>query len=85
LAAGGETSPAELAQEAARIEIEVMGRTVGKQDQWAAAHGGLRGVTKRTAELRSRTRATLAWEGASELPFGLDRPGCADISYRLIT
>lgn len=42
LAAGGEPSPTELAQEAARIEIEVMGRTVGKQDQWAAAHGGLR-------------------------------------------
>lgn len=42
LAAGEAPSPAELAAEAARIEIGVMGRTVGKQDGYAAAHGGLR-------------------------------------------
>lgn len=42
LASGVELGPVELAEEAARIEIELIGRTVGKQDQCAAAHGGLR-------------------------------------------
>lgn len=35
-------SPAELAEEACRIEIEVLGGTLGKQDQFMAAFGGLR-------------------------------------------
>ena len=34
-------SPGALAQEAARIEIEVLGEPVGKQDQYIAAFGGL--------------------------------------------
>jgi D-glycero-alpha-D-manno-heptose-7-phosphate kinase len=37
-----EPRPGPLAEEACRIEIDVIGRTVGKQDQYAAAHGGLR-------------------------------------------
>lgn len=41
--AGGEATPAEeLAEQACDIEIEVLGRTVGKQDQYASAFGGLR-------------------------------------------
>ena len=33
-------SPVQLAEEAARIEIEVLGKPIGKQDQYAAAVGG---------------------------------------------
>lgn len=33
--------PGTLAEEAARIEIEVLGGTLGKQDQYAAAYGGV--------------------------------------------
>ncbi len=35
----------EIAAEACRIEIEVLGRPVGKQDQYAAAYGGLESLT----------------------------------------
>jgi D-glycero-alpha-D-manno-heptose-7-phosphate kinase len=34
-------TPEQLAQEACRIEMEHLGRPVGKQDQYAAAYGGL--------------------------------------------
>jgi D-glycero-alpha-D-manno-heptose-7-phosphate kinase len=35
-------SPRELAEEACRLEIDVLGEPIGKQDQYAAAFGGLR-------------------------------------------
>jgi D-glycero-alpha-D-manno-heptose-7-phosphate kinase len=35
-------SPRDLAEEACRIEIDVLGEPIGKQDQYAAAFGGLR-------------------------------------------
>jgi len=34
-------SPERLADEACRIEIDVLGKPIGKQDQYAAAYGGL--------------------------------------------
>jgi D-glycero-alpha-D-manno-heptose-7-phosphate kinase len=42
LAGGRPPAAEELAEEACDIEIEVLGRTVGKQDQYASAFGGLR-------------------------------------------
>jgi len=42
LARGRPAATGELAEEACDIEIEVLGRTVGKQDQYASAFGGLR-------------------------------------------
>ena len=37
-----ELEPGALAEEACAIEIDVLGRTIGKQDQYAAALGGVR-------------------------------------------
>ena len=34
----------ELAQQACRIEIDILGEPIGKQDQYIAAHGGLRHI-----------------------------------------
>jgi D-glycero-alpha-D-manno-heptose-7-phosphate kinase len=42
LAGGSDLAQGELAEAACEIEIDVLGRAVGKQDQYAAAHGGVR-------------------------------------------
>jgi D-glycero-alpha-D-manno-heptose-7-phosphate kinase len=34
-------SPAQVAEEACRVEIEMLGEPIGKQDQYAAAYGGM--------------------------------------------
>jgi D-glycero-alpha-D-manno-heptose-7-phosphate kinase len=38
---GSKVSPAQVAQEASHLEIDVLGRPVGKQDHYAAAFGGI--------------------------------------------
>jgi D-glycero-alpha-D-manno-heptose-7-phosphate kinase len=44
-ARGEAVTPAEMADRACRLEIEDLGRTVGKQDQYAATHGGVNALT----------------------------------------
>jgi D-glycero-alpha-D-manno-heptose-7-phosphate kinase len=42
---GERVSPGQLAEEACRIEIDLLGHQIGKQDQYAAAFGGLNQIT----------------------------------------
>ncbi len=42
---GAITSRDRLAQEACRIEIDILGKPIGRQDQYAAAYGGLNYIT----------------------------------------
>jgi D-glycero-alpha-D-manno-heptose-7-phosphate kinase len=44
---GRTLSPGDLAEAACHLEIDVLGRSIGKQDQYAAAFGGLRSYTFR--------------------------------------
>ena len=51
----------QLAEEACHIEIDVLGEPIGKQDQYAAAHGGICSYTdslERAAELAAEALRT---------------------------
>ncbi len=62
--------PQRLAEQACHVEIDVVGRSVGKHDQYAAAFGGVRAyefltdgsVSVRTLDLHERSRRALVEE-----------------------
>jgi D-glycero-alpha-D-manno-heptose-7-phosphate kinase len=66
-ASGRDPAPSDLAEAACTIELGDLGRTVGKQDQYAAAHGGVNAYTferdgtvaVRPLELSAETREAL--------------------------
>lgn len=47
---GKQVTHDQLAEEACHIEIEVLQKPIGKQDQYIAAHGGLCGITFHSSE-----------------------------------
>jgi D-glycero-alpha-D-manno-heptose-7-phosphate kinase len=57
---GQTLSSEELAQRACKVEIEILGHPIGKQDQYAAAYGGLNFFTFNFDETVSRKRIWLS-------------------------
>jgi D-glycero-alpha-D-manno-heptose-7-phosphate kinase len=56
----GESKTArDLAEEACQIEIDILGKPIGKQDQYIAAHGGIRFISFNGHSHPQATRVTL--------------------------
>ena len=58
--AGRVLSPAEMAERACQIEIDILGHPIGKQDQYAAAFGGLNHFAFNPDGTVSRTQIVLS-------------------------
>ncbi len=64
----GELKPAEtLAQEACRIEVDILGKPMGKQDQYIAAYGNMRFITFNSNEKVKVESITLEEEAKRRL------------------
>jgi D-glycero-alpha-D-manno-heptose-7-phosphate kinase len=48
-------SAEQLAQDACRIEIDILGKPIGRQDQYAAAYGGTNRFTFKSSDITERT------------------------------
>ena len=64
---GSVTDPQELAEEACRIELEVLNKRIGKQDQYLAAFGGLTVLDIAKSGKVAVRRLTLRPEAATKL------------------
>ena len=77
--AGEEVSAERLAREACEIEIDVLGQTIGKQDQYAAAFGGVNQIAFNADDTVTVTPLSLAEDtleslkGILGIQSGLDR------------
>ena len=64
---GRQITPGELAASACRIEIDILGKPIGKQDQFAAAYGGLNYIRFDANERVSITPISLSAENTALL------------------
>ena len=64
---GEDVSAGQLAEEASHVEIEMLGRPIGKQDQYAAAFGGLNYITFNSNERVHLDSLWLPNDGANTL------------------
>jgi D-glycero-alpha-D-manno-heptose-7-phosphate kinase len=65
--AGAQKTPRELAEEACHIEIEVLRKPIGKQDQYIAAYGGVQHIEFRQDDTVEMTRLPLTERSLSRL------------------
>lgn len=74
----GELVTAEqLAREACKIEIEILGRPIGKQDQYIAAYGGMRSFKfckDESVEVNQVDIVSEAKESLAQISFSLPQP-----------
>jgi D-glycero-alpha-D-manno-heptose-7-phosphate kinase len=64
---GKQVTNNQLAEEACRIEIDILNKPIGKQDQYIAAHGGLSAITFHTNDGVTTQQITLSERERHEL------------------